>query len=377
MAQFTIPDNPQSPLKTASSETIYFGCARPFWIQSLQVLSPCALQTLVPAILVSWLLTSFILTKYWKIVSNCCYSSSSSHIYVEGEREPLLQGRKEDRGANLAILFKLLSCISSDGRSPRNFPRHPVAQYLDTAAYGIVVFIISTICFGIMWIGGFYVSKYNNVQGLYFVLLYILSILPWIVHYQTLSKSTDSISSSSSSSYTASFISWQAKSFWIFAFLVFTAELYHNIVFALNRDSFDKWELTAFSDSVLITFGTRYFLVGCLILFTIIQAMLPLVAKSKNNAGNGAGRGGEEEEGAGSARRSINNRNSTNPYSDYKPPSSFTDFKKHFTRLLPFIWPSGAENRLLQLMISKINFRVEEMFNPLTQKSNPPFAPPP
>ncbi|KAJ3109905.1 ATP-binding cassette sub- B member 6, mitochondrial [Phlyctochytrium bullatum] len=35
----------------------------------------------------------------------------------------------------------------------------------------------------------------------------------------------------------------------------------------------------------------------------------------------------------------------------YKPPSSFTEFYRHSRRLLPFIWPSGRENRKLQMMV--------------------------
>jgi hypothetical protein len=220
------------------------------------------------------------------------------------------------------------------------------------------VFIISTICFGIMWIGGFYVSKFNNSQGLYFVFLYCVSILPWIIHYNMLSRTP-----STSPSYTSSLISWQAKAFWVFAFIVFSAELYHNIIFSINRIDFDNWELIAFSDSVLITFGARYLLVGCLVLFSIIQAILPLAYKTKNSSRGGDDDGGEEEEGGGGGeRRARTNRNSTaapvHPYSDYKPPSSFTDFKKYFKRLLPFIWPSGSENRLLQLMIGEESLKL-------------------
>ncbi|KAI8854972.1 hypothetical protein BC829DRAFT_378930 [Chytridium lagenaria] len=35
----------------------------------------------------------------------------------------------------------------------------------------------------------------------------------------------------------------------------------------------------------------------------------------------------------------------------YNPPKTFSEFFRHFRRLLPFFWPSGPENRRLQVMI--------------------------
>ncbi|KAJ3215560.1 Homocysteine S-methyltransferase 1 [Clydaea vesicula] len=129
----------------------------------------------------------------------------------------------------------------------------------------------------------------------------------------------------------------QTKYFWIFQLLISNVELYHNIIYFYNKSSIsNSKEVSVYVSGNLFTFGARYaftFFLFCLVLVDIVldcsTPSLYLVEDTDD----------EEEQLA------------PPHYEDSKPPTTFSEFFKHFKKLIPFVWPSGKENWFLQFLV--------------------------
>jgi len=215
-------------------------------------------------------------------------------------------------------------------------------------------------------------------------------LLPWIIHIVHLSLHESPSSSPHSTNPMMNTTTmaaplpwlWSTKLFWFLAFILANVELVHNIAYMSLPSSDDS----SLQPGEMVTFCTRYILLLFLVIAAITRTLHELWIQRHHHASSSS----YSQSQANGSTSSISQLGDSNPISssslpsssnssrsdkdDYKPPSSFSEFIHYFRKLLPFIWPSGPDNRYLQGLVCSCGLilmigRIVNLYVPIQYKA--------
>ncbi|KAI8820691.1 uncharacterized protein EV422DRAFT_59790 [Fimicolochytrium jonesii] len=249
-------------------------CPRPVFLEHHSLLSPCALRTLIPVVLLlTWSIAHFLRKPRSRYdARNSAGRSGDPDDYLQGERQPLLSERSQanNNWGSTRTLFRHSS--SNPAARSTMFGRLPSIH--DSFLYAIIVMVSminAAYVFEFIWVLRGYIddSDWNTPSPLptYLLWLYALAPIPWILHFWDLWVV-------SHAHFTAPFnvdrVGWSFRAFWFVGLAVYITEIVHTITYSRHEKEVGKECKYTWSAPLVVTLVFRLSLAAGLVLTSFI-----------------------------------------------------------------------------------------------------------
>ncbi|KAJ3029732.1 Homocysteine S-methyltransferase 1, partial [Rhizophlyctis rosea] len=247
------------------------------------------------------------------------------------------------------------SSIPSGDSSFRSILLSPGGQRLINACYTLVSLIIFSTILDCFWIFARFLPESPKAPPFEtptpprsYIALYIVEVLPWVIHAINMRRDgreqARRLYPLESETTASGPFSWEIKGFWLLALLLTFVEWYHAIGYMSDAPQIGE-QYTA-TLGFLVTLGIR---TALLVTLLGISALVSYYYRTKREIQTDDA--GERLENGGSTPPNGDTKPPGTIPDHYKPPTTLREFWSHFLRLMPFMWPHGANAWRLQLCI--------------------------
>ncbi|KAJ3277784.1 Homocysteine S-methyltransferase 1, partial [Borealophlyctis nickersoniae] len=222
-------------------------------------------------------------------------------------------------------------------------PLSPRLQRVVGLCYSLITFIIILHIFEALWIMARFLPENPKTPPhetppppFSYIGLYLLSVVPWLIHAHDMRRSAKEqadLSFSGSQSYAAWPPTPEITGFWLLALVLYGLEAYNDAMLLQKGHA----------DYVLGTGFMATLFLRCALLVILLCAAVAINYHVRSQASNGVPYRAADLEDGGVQPTPIPDQ--------YKPPTTYREFAKHFRKLLPFLWPRGEGAWRLQLAI--------------------------